>query len=297
MTAGISNAQIQNADTAVVSNERKTRTDTTKNKIYRDLRHEIAIYGAAGLSAINYSLDKSGSRSDGSNGISGILGIAYTWNINDHFGVVTGVEMSGYGGKASYDIISGEQEYGTNDDKFKFSYSMKNYIEEQSATMLSIPVMAQYSAPLSDPVTFYLAAGFKFGLPIKAEATIFPGTVSTLGHYYFENQTYYDDLPQYGFTTGNPNSITRDIALKVSVAMSIESGVRFSIMDNIRVYTGAYIDYSLNNIRSKAEDQLLISYNRLNPSLFTYKSVLNTTLADKLRIFGVGLKLKVSFGW
>jgi opacity protein-like surface antigen len=301
MTGGIANAQTQDeaqvADT-ISANTTAVDTDTTtvKKKYNADLRHELSIYGGAGLSVINYALDKSGSRSDGSNSVAGILGIGYTWNINDNFGVVTGVEMSRYNGKTSYDVISGDREYGTGDDRFKFSYSMRNYIEEQSTVMISIPAMAQYSAPLSDPVTFYLAAGFKFGLPVNAKATIFPGDVSTSGYYYFENQRYYDDLPDYGFTNSKPSSVTSDVALKVSMAMSIESGVRFSLMDNMRVYTGAYLDYGLNNIRSKHED-LLINYHELNPSAYTYSSVLNTAHADKIKIFAVGLKLKISFGW
>jgi hypothetical protein len=295
MTGGTANAQIQDktqgADTTVVD------TDTTVNKKYNaDIRHEISVYGGAGLSVINYSLDKSGSRTDGSSSVAGILGIGYTWNINDNFGLATGIEMSRYDGKASYDIISGEKEYGTGDDRFRFDYSMRNYIEEQSAVMISIPAMAQYSAPLSDHVTFYLAAGFKFGLPVNAKATIFPGNLSASGHYYFENRTYYDDLPQYGFANSKPASVTSDIALKVSAAMSIESGVRFSIMDNMRIYTGAYFDCGLNNIRSKHED-MLVNYHELNPSAYTYSSVLNTVHADKIKIFAVGLKLKISFGW
>jgi hypothetical protein len=274
-----------------------TRTDTAAGKTSRYIRHEFSVSGAAGLSVINYSLAKNGARSDGPSGMAGTLGIGYTWNINENFGLVTGLEVSTFGGKASYDAVSGEKEYGTGDDRFRFSYSMTKYVEEQTATMLSIPAMVQYSAPLSDPVTFYLAAGFKFGLPVKAQATIFPGTLNTTGYYYFENRTYFDDLPQYGFASSTPATVTSDVAMKISAAMSIESGVRFSLTNSIRAYTGAYIDYSLNNIRSKAEDEILVSYNEPNPSVFTYKSVLNTTLADKVRLFAVGVKLKISFGW
>lgn len=298
MSAGIANAQNQdNSQRADTTVNPDNIVDTLQSKA-GIIRNEIAIGGSVGISVINYSLVEGGSRSDGSSGISGILGLAYTRNFNEHFGIVSGIEMTRYGSKASYDVIEGKREYGNGDDRLEFDYSINGYIEEQSTMMISIPVMAQYSALLSDQATFYLAGGFKFGLPINAKATIFSKKLSTGGFFFTENMRYYEDLPERGFTRlEQPVVNPVDIPMKVSVAASIETGSYFTLIKNVRLYVGVYLDYGLNNIRSIKGDNMLVGYNTLSPSIFTHKSVLNTSLSDNVRILATGLKLKMSFGW
>jgi hypothetical protein len=270
----------------------QSETDTVTKKV-RAPQHEIALYGAGGLSSLNYTLNKDGHKSDGTGAIGGI---GYTWNINYHLGIVTGMEVTGYSAEAKYDAISMEREYGRDKDKFNFKYSMNNYIESHNVTFISIPVMLQYSVPLSGSAKFYLSGGGRIGLPIHASASIYPGNVTTLGYYYFENQTY-TDLLQYGFVHNlNPGTIKTDIDVTVMVAASLETGARFFITDNILIYTAIYIDYGLNSIRS-TQDRDLINYQEYNPSELKYASVLNTPHVNKVKVLGTGLKVKISFGW
>jgi hypothetical protein len=274
----------------------KSPADTAK-RVIPELRYEIALYGGGGMSALNYSLDNSGSKTDGTGGISGLIGIAYTWNISNYFGIVTGMELSSYGAKTTYDAISGEKRYS---DGFvhhsTFNYLMNNYIEEQSVTILSIPLMLQYSVPLEDDKKFYMLGGFRLGLPINSEAAIFPGTVSTWGYFSYENRTY-TDLPKLGYVSSNkPGSITNDIDMDISLIASFETGVRFVLTPNILLYIGAYIDYGLNNIRSTSAKDLL-NYQETEPSVFKYVSALNTSHVNQVKIFGAGLKVKIAFGW
>jgi hypothetical protein len=272
--------------------EAQNETDTA-NITMKEHRHEVSVYGAGGMSNLTYSLDKNGSKTDE---FGGIFGIGYTWNINESFAIVTGVEMTNYNAKTTYDAISIPKIYGTGLDRFEYTYSMNKYIEEQDAVLLSAPVMLQYSIPLSASVKYYISGGVKVGLPVRTNAAIFPGTVNTSGYFYFENQIY-TDLPHHGFVSGiHPNSTNSDIDLMVSLAASLESGVRFSLTKNILLYTGAYLDYGMNNIQSK-RNKHLINYQEFNPSVLEYSSVLNTSLANKVKIFGAGLKLKISFGW
>jgi hypothetical protein len=275
----------------------KAQTNTANDEqSVSELRHEIALYGGGGMSALNYSLDMGGSKTDGAGGISGFAGIAYTWNINYHFGIVTGLELASYGAKTTYDAISGEKMYGEGNDRLNFQYSMNNYIEEQGITFLSVPVMLQYSVPLHGTKKFYVAGGLKLELPVNPKATIFPGTVNTLGYYSFENQTY-TDLSKYGFYSNHkPGSIENDIDMSISIAASLETGVRFLLTKKILLYTGAYLDYGLNDVRS-TKDKDIIAYQEFDPSVLKYASILNTSHASKVKIFGAGLKVKVSFGW
>jgi hypothetical protein len=269
----------------------------------RELRHEIAIFGGGGMSVLNYSLDKGGSRTDGTDGISGLAGISYTWNINARIGIATGLEIAGYGAKTTYDAVSNEKAYGTDRDKFYFEYKINNYIEEQSIVFFTVPVMLQYSVPLSETKKFYLSGGLKAGFPVNAKATIFPGAVNTSGRFEFEHQTYEDDafLEEYGFFSNlRPGSLTSDIDTNISLAASLETGVQFRLYKNILLYTGAYFDLGLNNIRS-TDNRDLITYQ--DPSILKFAnilkfaSVLNTEHINNVRILGAGLKVKVAFGW
>jgi hypothetical protein len=258
-------------------------------------RHEITIYGAEGVSSLNYSLDKEGGNSGENSIISGMLGVGYTWNINEYIAVVTGLEISKYGALTIYENISDERIYGTDRNRFNFKYSISKYEEKQVLMLLSIPVLAQYYIPLSGSVKFYMTGGFKLGLPVRSRATISPNTFATSGYYYFENQTY-TDLPQHGFVSGQQlNSTVTDIDMNISLAASVETGARFFLYSNILLYIGAYFDGGLNNLRT-ITDQLLINYQTLNPSVFRYESILHTNHVNKVKIFGIGLKMKISFG-
>jgi hypothetical protein len=260
------------------------------------LRHEIAIYGAEGLSILNYNLDKDGRTTGEGNEISGQLGLSYTLNINQNIGITAAIELSKYGAETLYETLSDEKIYGTNRNRFNFRYSINRYTEQQQITLLTLPLMAQYATPLSRAVKLYVAAGIKTGIPLRSEATVSPHTLNTSGYYYFENQTY-TSLPQHGFVSAQQtNATTRDIDTNIAITAAIETGARFNIYSNIIVYTSIYLDYGLNNIRSTS-DQQVVNYQTLEPSEFRYASILNTSHVDKVKIFGIGLKLKISLGW
>jgi hypothetical protein len=282
----------------------KAQTDASNSdKATNDLRHEVGILGGGGMSVLNYSLNMGGSKTDGADGISGFAGIAYTWNITHRIGIATGLELIRYGAKTTYETITSDPNdpgntYNAGDHVFRmlFNYTMENYVEEQTAAFLTIPVMLQYSVPLSGTKKFYVSGGLKFGLPINAKATIFPGTVTTSGYYSFQNQPY-TDLPQYGFISAEAlASTTNDIDVSVLLTASLETGVRFCLTDKILLYTGAYLDYGLNNLRS-TKDKELLNYQVLIPSELKHASVLNTSHVNNVKTLGVGLKVKVSFGW
>jgi hypothetical protein len=285
----------------IVTVEAQTSTDTVKTqsasdtvKMAKTFRHELLLYGAGGASMLKYSLAKDGGKTDGANNIVLTAGLGYTWNINEHIGIVTGLEITEYESKAEYSAISGDRDYGvTEKNRFNFGYSITGYIEEQDFILLSVPVMAQYNFPMSGSIVSYLSGGLKIGYPVQAKATISSTAINTFGHYYYENQTY-TGLPQYGFITNNKSaSMERDIDTNISVALSLEAGLKFLLLDKILLYSGIYFDYGLNSLRSEKEMQL-INYQELNPSDLRYGSILNTSFVDDVRLFGIGLKLRLS---
>jgi hypothetical protein len=252
--------------------------------------HEFSIYGMGGLSRLNYQLSGDGTKSGG---IGGGAGIGCTFNISNNWGVVTGVEISLVEAKVAYDNLSGEYEYGNAGTwgHFQFHYSLDDYEEQQKAMLFSVPVMLQFKTGGS--TNFYLAGGFKIGFPVSADATISPGTVTTSGDFSYE-QVEYIDIEEYGFGHNMPLDKTKSkIDLGFSLALALETGVRFSLSDKIGLYTGLYVDYGLNSI-SKS-DRHLLEYDIDNPSTFKRNSILNTSSIDKVNMLSAGLKVKISF--
>jgi hypothetical protein len=256
--------------------------------------HELSVYGLGGLSSLNCKLSDGGTKS---NGIGGGAGLGYTFNINDSWGIATGAEIGMYGSKTTYGNLSDKYyEYGTAGDEnhFKFHYSISDYKEQQKVMLFSVPVMLQFKTPAGS-AHFYLSGGFKFGFPVSAEATINSGTVTTSGEFSYEQVEYSKDAEEYGFVNNMPLAETKSkIDLGFSAALALETGVRFSLSDNIALYTGAFLDYGLNDIRS-VKDKHIIDY-QIATSSFSNSSVLNSALTDKANIFSAGLKIRISFG-
>ncbi|MDR1595099.1 MAG: hypothetical protein LBS43_11555 [Prevotellaceae bacterium] len=254
--------------------------------------HEFSVYGMGGLSSLNYTLSSGGSQS---NGFGGSGGIGYTFNISDSWGVTTGAEIGIFGSKIAYGSLNDSYE-GYADDYFSLTYSMNNYEEQHKVTLFSVPLMAQFKRPLGGGFThFYFAGGFKIGLPVTAKATIAPRTISASGYFHYE-EVEYVDLDEYGLANNlQLPKTTADVDLSFSAAAIVETGVRFSLRDNIALYAGAFLDYGLNSISSINDQPLVSYYQTYTSSTFGHNSILSTHHADA-SIFSAGLKIRLSFG-
>jgi hypothetical protein len=255
-------------------------------------KHELSISCFGGYSPIKFALDNSGKKSGV---MGGGAGIGYTFNINPSLGILTGVEMSVYGAEASFDNISGDYSSGTGEQEMRFFYSLSGYSEKISLTMLSIPVMAQYSLSIGGGSTkFYAAAGLKLGFPSSATADVKPGTAITYGHYAHEDVEY-RDLPQHGFVT---DLLLPDVKQKLkpgfSTALALETGLRFTLTDKIDLYTGCYLDCGLNSIQ-KTRDRHPLEYDPFNETTFKHSSVFDASQVSKATLLSAGLKLKIGF--
>jgi hypothetical protein len=234
------------------------------------------------MSGLKYRVE-GGSVSTGF-GFGGRLG--YSFAVNPSWKAGTALELSMYNNKVSFGTLSDKYEHGTGEDKSLFSYSLNSYEEKQSVAMVSIPVTLQYQT--GDNIRFCVSGGVKFGLPVSAQASITPGTVNDVsGKYDHEGQTY-TNLPQHGYPEGTKlPAVKSDIDLGFSVAATLEAGVLIR-----KFYAGAYLDYGLNNMQ-KTKDKHPIEYQ--NSSMLVHNSILNTGLVDKINLFSVGLKVKMTF--
>jgi hypothetical protein len=244
---------------------------------------QFSIYSSAGISGLKYTVEGSSPRAGF--GFGG--GLGYSFAISPSWKAGTAIELAMYNNKVSFGTLSGGYEHGTGEDKSQFSYSLKDYEENQKITMLSVPVTLQYQT--GDSIKFCLTGGLKFILPVTAQANINPGTVSASGKYEHEGQTY-TDLPQHGFPEGTQLPAAKsDIDLGFSAAATLEAGVLIRIF-----YAGIYMDYGLNNMQ-KTKNKQPLEYKDSEASMLAHNSILNTGLVDKINLFSVGLKIKIQF--
>ncbi|MDR1172734.1 MAG: outer membrane beta-barrel protein [Bacteroidales bacterium] len=244
---------------------------------------QFLVYGTAGLSGLQYSPEggTSGARSGFGGGIGYSLALSSSWKIG------LAAEMATYSSKASFGTLSEGYEYGTGENKFRISYSLKDYEEKQNITALSVPLTLQYQT--GGIIGFFLSGGVKLGMPVSARASISPGTVNVSGEYEYEGQTY-TNLPQHGFPEGTKLPETESkIDLGYSVAATLEAGVRIK-----KVYAGLYLDYGLTDMR-KTKDRHALEYQESTPAVFVHNSILNTGFVNKVNLFSAGLKIRVQF--
>jgi hypothetical protein len=256
-------------------------TTQAQNKKDEYKKGEFLVSGSVGLSNLSYSLAND---SKVSGGIGFGLGAGYTYRFTQSLGITTGLEFALYGAKAECGAIS--ETYPATDDvgeRFTFSYTARNYTETQSVALLSLPVMLQYRSGM-----FYAAGGLKFGLPVSVNAKI-SQTVSTSGHYEYENRTY-DDLTQHQFFNGHSVSGSEGKPdLGLATMLSLETGVRLDLSETMGLYLGAYLDYGFTDMK-KTADKHAVNYD----GILTYESVLNMSLVDKVNLMSVGIKVKLA---
>jgi hypothetical protein len=284
--------------TATAQDEPKQDVQPQDAQIRSDPKRELSIYGFGGYSPLSYTLSGDGTTKAG---IGGGAGLGYLFNINPSIGIATGIEMSIHRAEALFGSVSDNYEEGTGIDLFRFSYLLNNYKETQNVTLFSIPISVQYTNR-GRLIKFYASGGFKLGFPLIVKADMSYGYADTDG-YLADESIDYKILPKHGFDDNISLADTKqDIELGFSIALALETGIRFTLSNKTGMYTGVYLDYGLNNIQKVKDKHLLeydtahlLKYYTVNERPFFYHSVLNTALINKLNLLSVGLKVRISF--
>jgi hypothetical protein len=255
-----------------------------------DQKHEYSVYLAGGASDFFVTLRQSG-KTNGGFGFGG--GLAYTYNLNENWGLSAGIEISKFYGKTSFKKL--EEEYEAYDNHsnhpgaLRYKYSITGYEERQDLAMLSIPLKARFKMPVGGITDFYAAGGFKLGFPVGAKAKITGGSLVSSGYYLYEQVTYVD-LPEYGFFNGQGSgSQESKIDFGIATMLSLEAGLRFSVGKTV-VFSGLFFDYCLNDMQ-KSSDKHPLQYD----GTVRYESAFNSSLANKLKPLSLGLKAGIAF--
>lgn len=213
------------------------------------------------------------------------FGVSGKYFFNPTLGVGLGVgyltttsaaELENY--KSSVSAVDDELE------SFEYRTTATGIKEKLQLSALEIPMFVAIRPSDASRVGLYANAGFKISLPLKTTYQCSDGYLKTTG-YYEKYNVEFSDMPNHGFETINTISYSGDLTANMVYSLFGDVGISIPFGKK-SVNIGLYGSYGLNSVL-KSENQQLVSY----PS--KYNSM--TSLANKVSLMSVGVKLGVSF--
>lgn len=266
-------------------------------------RHELSVTGGLGLSSLKFDVNKG----DHSQKMGGLLGIGYSYFINDNFGINTGLEITLYNGEAKLNTLTDSYRAMDTEGEFTFNTSVSDYKEKQRSAYLNIPVMVQYQYPVMEEHRFYAAAGGKIGIPLSGSYKTSGAKFATSGTFDNGGPTI-PDAPGLGFYDFTGREVDEDLNYKVAVMLSLETGMKWKVSPSMYLYTGVYFDYGLNDIRKGDKERQFLVYQspdngvkaedfQLNSMLHSQYTQNGTTnpMTDKVIPMALGVKIRLAF--
>lgn len=252
----------------------------------QDKKQELSISVAGPGSFLKYGF--AGELVPG-NGIS--AGIRYSYYLNEGLSIGIGAEYQTYSSDAKFAFVSGQ--YATTDaeqENFQFRYKATNLREEQNLGYVNVPVGIQYET--SGTSKLYIAAGAKVGFAVKGCYQTTIQNLTTSGYYPQYNVELFNPAFAGFASTNDVKTEEQDLDTKVSYSATIETGLKQSIGKRSSIYIGLYLDYGLNNIYDRTSGKNLVQYNPELPVKLQHNSVLDSPLANNVRLVSYGLKLR-----
>lgn len=259
---------------------------------------EVSVYGSGGLSSLKYKTEVGKQES----GTGGQFGIDYTYFFSDKLGFSSGLEIALYNAKMKINEFS--DKYMVKDideDNFEFRTKVNNYEEKQNTTYLNIPLMLRFQTGNKNKL--YAATGIKVGIPVGGNYKVNSSTIKNSG-YYAEEDYEYTTQEFMGFGIFTDRTISDEIKFKMAFLISVELGFKWKLKEGLYLYTGAYIDYGLNDILNEDKNKRLVEYNALSPRDFIVNSALVSqyskedkqgTFIDKISPMAIGMRIRLAF--
>jgi len=257
-------------------------------------QNEFSLYAGAGMQGLQYDNTHGGvSIKPGFQ-----AGVGYTRLLSSRWGIRTGLEIGYYHTRTTLNPGAAFMHNYVDSEGEGFEYRVKTsgYRDDQKLYTLNIPLLLQFQSPGHGKQQFYALGGAKLGIPFSQTYTSQADEISASG-YYPNLDLEITDLPVHGFGKQAGWKRTGDNDLKIAVSLTAEAGIRFRVSTNSYLYTGAYIDYGLNNMKKTAASSPLLTYdpNGLAQSKATGIFSLDGTTGD-VRLMAYGIKLGFAFG-
>ena len=240
-----------------------------------------------------------------SSGIGGDLGVGFTGFIAPQFGLHVGLGLGFYNVGIKVDTLrTYEKEALTvpSNDRFYLCdlyTTLSNYRETYKTVSLSIPFMLHFQATpnssswnrrSSTGQGFYAKAGIKLNILLSNNYELEVAK--------FHNEAYSPDLENIaatqefaGLGTFKGKSGKGSFGY-VQALFAFEAGMKWDIGDNRYVYTGAYLDYGLND-PSKSNREPMNNFDYTDREKLDMSSLLD--FSNKMHLMTIGIKLRMAF--
>ena len=258
------------------------------NSYGQEKKHEYSIAIGGPFSYLDYQVTH-GEIVPG-NGIN--AGLRYSYYLNEGLSVGLGVEYQSYNSDVKFHQLSGA--YAATDaenESFQFRYQVENLREEQKLGYINIPIGIQFETP--GTTKFYISGGAKIGFAVNGNYETTMQNLTTSGYYPQYNVELF--APSFaGFaSTDNVKIGKQNLNTEISYSTTIETGLKQLIGEKSSIYIGVYLDYGLNNIYDKNEnDRNLVQYSSDVPVNLKYNSVLDSQYTDDFTLISYGIKLR-----
>ena len=258
-------------------------------------KHEYSVYVGGGLSPLNYSV----SAGEQKWGFGELAGLGYQFFFFPNWSVSTGAELALYNSTFKLkDLLVREKVFDIEHEPFEFNSKLSNYEEQQTAGFLQIPLMLQFQT--GGKHQFYAAAGGKAGIPIIKTYKSTGATLQNSGYYSYESYTY-TTQEFLGFGTFTGRGSEGDMDFNFTFLVSAEAGMKWRLSSNMSLYTGAYLDYGLNDVVNRQASPFIDYAGNL-----TLNSILHAAYRDNrnnlqryaetVTPLSLGLKVRLAFG-
>lgn len=212
--------------------------------------HEWGVGGGVGGTTLNFDTRNIG--------IGGNIGLGYTYFFSEQFGLRMGIDFSIFNttrNDARYSlsetsVLSSQWINMPEGYNFLFTTAVEGFDEQITIAYLNVPIMAVYRPFLRN---FYIAGGFKFGVPMFGNHDAKIHQLTTTGYSEFTRKTY-ANKPSEGFTTFYNLRNENNLDLNLSVKFSFEIGWAWLFSRNREFYLGFYVDQVLNNLSGNSND-------------------------------------------
>lgn len=259
--------------------------------------NEVSMYAQGLFSRLDYKVMGNNNKMDNGLGV----GIHYAYYLSNNWSLGSGVEYQYYEGTAKLEAIQDfSRAVDIEGENFDFRYNAENYIEQQYASYLNIPLLLQYET--SGNIRLFLSTGAKVGLRLKASYEVEASSLETSGYYSQYDAELRNPLFAGFGDFGRYETGKSSLDLGTSYIASVESGAKFLLEGERSLYMGLFLDYGLNDISENAGEDV-IAYNSQSPTSFMGNSLLESSnkvnsqsYTSDVRTLAFGLKLRYAFG-
>jgi hypothetical protein len=254
-----------------------------------NFEHEITALLQGGLSTLRFD--------NSSAGVGATFGLGYRYAVNANMAVSTGLELGLYNARYNQKspFIQPGLAMNVQGENVVFNSTITAYTERVNTSFLQIPIMFTYGDDLHGwDADWFASIGFKFAIPMNAK---FENTTSYDASFWSATGATYDH-DYWGLGTYNNKKRNSSIDnLKTAVIFALEGGMKWSLTDNLSLYTGIYFDFGLNDIKGNTDAKPWMEHQVKTPkSEVVTNSYLATEAVKKIAPMAIGINLRLAFG-